>query len=445
MNRDSILVPSNAQHRITPVESEPRGPESLHRRTFIASLFATLALPQFALTATAQDSVVREIPLRNPVELARIASRSTLCLVMNQERSVSCGSATLIQAPPAIRALLHNDEVLAVSVAHNFSDWNPSNILIAGRFKSISSNGEGKDERRYHARLVNRFTHVVGNPTALVDTSTSYKAIDVSLVAIRIPDTERPEVDELLLTIAPFGSKVSQGQKVVAVGFGPHGSMEHQGSPLVSIPPISWREGAVIGSVEDRIATQYGEYPVQDIRTTVSNVQGDSGGGLFLWNADGNKPMLVGICTAGGKVDKGTTDFDGFIPSMPPIYTISPGESTEGIPEDALIARSESEVTSILHKIREQRMGWVLNSEFRGCFCHSDSVFTLIQHTIGEYDGLLNKRESIVEAHKELALHIERRTLLPGKEKTLSRELDTLYQEALRRVDEQIAVMKPRR
>jgi hypothetical protein len=364
---------------------------------------------------------------------------------MNQERAVSCGSATLIQTPPSIRALLHDDEVLAVSVAHNFSDWNPSNILIAGRFKSISSNVEGKDERRYYARLVNRFTHIVGDPTALKVTSASYRSIDVSLVAIRIPETERREVDELLLTIAPFGTKISQGQKVVAVGFGPHGSEEHELEPSVAIPPIFWREGGVFGTVEEIIPSQYGEYPVQGIRATVLNVQGDSGGGLFVWDAVGNRPMLVGICTAGEKVDKGTRDFDEFIPNMPPVYMVAPGESTEGLPKNALIARSQSEVDSILNTIRQKQMGWVLNSEFRGYFCHSDSIFTLIEHTTRDYEGLLKKRESIVEAHERLAQHIDKRTLLPGKEKSLSSELDTLYQEALRRVDEQIAVMKPRR
>lgn len=426
------------------------------RRDVLKTLASMLSLPVFPRMCTSAET-----PATNNIEIhsaERIAShiiKSTICLNLDREGSISLGSATLVQTPTQLQKILYPDEVLAISVSHNFRDWSEQSSVSATRFTSFDADFHGTNPERYKVRLLSRFTHPSRHEISLdgAHKQDSTHVADLSLLAVQIPVSGMNVMTPNLIPLAPSDYNFSLGDEIIAAGFGDHstnpssrGGYPKKDSPVDQHQPaLFWRTGKVIKTNDTTSITQFGNVKNKDIITTVPNIPGDSGGGIFVWNQARARVELVGVCNAGSKVSLGQTDFDDIIPELPKLVGIFGEGNIAGLPADAIIVRSEKEFLAISERLRRDKAGFALDTPWRGIFEHVEGVHSLIVLTGQKYDQLLVERAQLADASARLSEHIAKRTLLPGVEDSMVRDLRVLTAQALKSIDAEIFHFKPHR
>lgn len=389
-------------------------------------------------------------PTPTPQQIAAAVVGSSLGLIVRGEGAPGIGSATLVEVPPTMRMLLHPDEVLAVSVSHNFSDWNEQSKAMALRYTQVSPDGKCSAPVKYEARLIERFIGASDRSNPFPRLGPAPGCVDVSLIAVKIPAGDRANVDKLLVPMAEPTTVPPTRASFVAVGYGDHTpeGLRGQGRRIdltKESPPVSWRQGSIAGTFTSDCVTQYGPLKETGLRTNAPTVPGDSGGGLFMWNPVRQRIELLGVCSTGDRVGKGVTDFDELVPELSRMIGLPPGVDASGFSKDAIVYRSEGERKALEEKFRRQAAGWLLDSDFRAHFEHISSVHALVDRTVVRYEALLEERKRILAAVNRLEGEAPVATILPGVRARRTADVALLRERALKPIEEEIASLKPPR
>lgn len=203
------------------------------------------------------------------VDINRLAQKvapANIRLVMQKEGSPAQGSATLVQTPEELKALLKPGEVLAVTAGHVCWDWNKNARVEAHVFREF--NGTRPGSYTTHQGRVIHYYPAGTQP-------------DVGLIAIKV---DKPE-ELTIVPIAAEETKYDFGTYAITVGC-PGGK------------DSIWKDARII-SHTNATATTSG-----DVVGIAMVEGGHSGGGLY-----NSKGELIGICSGTRTVSPGTIDF----------------------------------------------------------------------------------------------------------------------------------------
>jgi hypothetical protein len=412
----------------------------------IATALATFSWSPYSSSTAAQDVVATP----TPQQLAAAVVGSSIGLVLGGQGARSVGAATLVKAPDKLKPLLHDDEVFAVSVSHNFDDWNDFSKAMAVRYTQVTPDGKGSSPVRYEARLIHRFMEPPELSNPFPRLKPSFGTVDVAILAVRIPLNERAVVDQALVPMADTEPSALTRARFIAVGYGDHTpeGLRGEGKPVdlsSTYPPVSWREGSIISVVPSDRLTQYGQCQGLRVQTNAPTVHGDSGGGLFLWNPARQRVELTAICSTGNRVGKNVADFDELVPELSRLIGLEPGIDASSLPPDAIIYRSQAEFQALEQKFRRQAGGWILDSEFRAGFEHISSVNELIDRTVARYNALLAEREKIRASVDRLNKDLETKASSADHSNQLRNDIELLRNRALGPLERELESLKPTR
>lgn len=444
------LIHSHAPHQPdTCFLSSASIPHAPTRRT---SLIGTILLLSSLLASASSEVSAQQPPtarlsnaldhsVKSPPSLELLAVRAlkaSCSLRLAREGGVAHGSATLIVTPPAMKPLLYPDEVLAVSVAHNFAGWIDICEVQAILHTSLNDKHQLKNPVVYGARLIDRF-----NVTKLGEMD-----CDISLLAIRLPEETRGYFQSQAIPLAAAHTKMSFGDVAVATGCGAYFRATQASPPSATapLPTPSWRAERILNTFQLQTTTQYGEVLRTSLTGLSETTNGDSGGGFFRWNTAIETLELVGVCTAGsGEIVPDPAEFDGQIPNLPQIVRIEPGSSRDGLPEGAKIFTSVKEQERYLSELRNSHHSWALSANHRSTADHVSMVHELIGAVSTRYSQLVNERERLSRCYEESCQLIRSNTVLSRREERLLENLRILSEPGIKTVERQIEALKPTR
>lgn len=420
--------------------------ELLDRRRLLMGGVTALTSITFPKFSNAQEPVQqsentskqeKNSPLK---QIARPLIPSNIALTMQMEDAEYNASAVFVETPPALIPLLHPDEVLAITVSHNFRNWTDACKLTGTMFWKLDAELTPQRSRHYSARLINRFQKV----------DLKSKDVDFAIICLRVPDhRDREYIRSIVRPVAPAGQCFELGTTAVLVGCpglskGTPVQRKPRNSPLEREPNTpEWRDARLVQCQDTFYPTQYGNVKCRHMRTIANSAPGQSGGGLY--NAKG---QLIGLCSTGASVPLNTIDFEP--KGSQKLVLLPPGGSSEGFDEDRIITHSEEEFNQKNHELAMSTADWAMNSGHRNTCISTELLDTLASYTAAEYNALLVERQKVcqlIAKHTQGSPRGLRRALVEKTERTqqlLKQALEGRIR-SLKVIDEDLAKFKPRR
>ena len=398
-----------------------------------AILALSLSLPSIPQDALAQNPLPQTPSTKTPSQprvknalshdtITKLATDAHVGLTVLQELSPGFASGVLVQPPDGMAQFLHEDEVLVLSVSHNFTDWSHHTRVRGTLYSPNAKSGNGLTLERtnYEARLIGRFVNTNEERSFSAPRSVG---VDVAFLALtKIPQEQLEAIKSRALPIASAEHALPRAGTTIFAAGSPESEPHPSGKGrMVSKPHIG--KGIVLNPNSragiPALVTQFGEIADHCILTNEQCIPGESGGGLLFMNEVTGRLEVIGVCTGGCETPSGPIGWIDFPPEL------------AGVTEEDIAKYGIERAT--LRKISQAK------SPHRGSFTGVLAARALAEALVAQYEEKCKDLERIDSLHLKLANQFSS----SSDSKATILALDELHRKARERIISELHGYKP--